>query len=61
MRNVKTTKLRLDRDTIRALTTSQLSDAHGGVSGDPCDVTIAHSKCDLAGCSGGDTCFATTA
>lgn len=60
MRHVKT-RLRLDRDTIRALTTSQLGDAHGGVSGEPCDLTAGHTKCDLAGCTGGATCFAATA
>lgn len=50
-------KLTLDRQTIRLLTVRDLTLTRGGASGEPCDTTVGHTKCDLAGCSGGATCF----
>jgi hypothetical protein len=50
-------KLTLDRQTIKLLASRELERAKGGASGEPCDVTLAHSKCDF-GCTGGPSCVA---
>lgn len=52
----KNKRLKLKPETIRCLQASELTGVAGGVSGEPCDTTVGHTKCDAFGCTGGQSC-----
>jgi hypothetical protein len=55
-------KLIINRQVIRQLATGELTRLQGGLSGDPCDLTVDATKCDGFGCAtGAHVCLAESA